>query len=86
MPIAEVLVLALIFYRLLPMVQALQQDAQQLLHMAPAAPTILGEGIKYAIRLPANRVLQERIGLSRVGRPPITASELPFETRWSPPT
>ena len=42
MPIAEVLVLALIFYRLLPMVQALQQDAQQLLHMAPAARTILG--------------------------------------------
>ena len=42
MPIAEVLVLALIFYRLLPMVQALQQDAQQLLHMAPAAQTILG--------------------------------------------
>jgi ATP-binding cassette subfamily C protein len=42
MPIAEVLVLALIFYRLLPMVQALQQDAQQLLHTAPAAGTILG--------------------------------------------
>jgi len=41
MPIAEVLVLGLIFYRLLPMVQGLQQDAQQLLHMAPAARTIL---------------------------------------------
>jgi ATP-binding cassette subfamily C protein len=42
MPVAEVLVLALIFYRLLPMVQALQQDAQQLLQVAPAARTILG--------------------------------------------
>ena len=41
MPIAEVLVLALIFYRLLPMVQVLQQDAQQLLHTAPAARTIV---------------------------------------------
>lgn len=41
MPVAEVLVLALIFYRLLPLVQALQQDAQQLLHTAPAARTIL---------------------------------------------
>ena len=41
MPIAEVLVLALIFYRLLPMVQVLQQDAQQLLHTAPAARTVV---------------------------------------------
>jgi ATP-binding cassette subfamily C protein len=40
MPIAQVLVLALIFYRLLPLIQALQQDAQQLLHVAPAAQTI----------------------------------------------
>ena len=37
MPMAEVLVLALIFYRLLPLVQSLQQGAQQLLHSAPAA-------------------------------------------------
>jgi ATP-binding cassette subfamily C protein len=41
MPIAQVLVLTLIFYRLLPLVQALQQTAQQLLHVAPAAQTIL---------------------------------------------
>jgi ATP-binding cassette subfamily C protein len=42
MPIAEVLVLALIFYRLLPMVHGLQQSAQQLLHVAPAAEAVLG--------------------------------------------
>ena len=41
MPVAEVLVLALIFYRLLPLAQSLQQAAQQLLHTAPAAYTIL---------------------------------------------
>jgi ATP-binding cassette, subfamily C, bacterial len=41
MPMAEVLVLALIFYRLLPLVQSLQQNAQQLLHAAPAARMIL---------------------------------------------
>jgi len=41
MPIAEVLVLSLIFYRLLPLVQATQQSSQQLLHAAPAAQTIL---------------------------------------------
>lgn len=41
-PPAEVLVLALIFYRLLPLVQTLQQSAQQLLHSAPAAQIIFG--------------------------------------------
>ncbi|MBG0792069.1 ABC transporter ATP-binding protein [Methylocystis sp. H62] len=41
MPMAEVLVLSLILYRLLPLLQSLQQDAQQLLHAAPAAQTIL---------------------------------------------
>lgn len=41
LPAAQVLVLALIFYRLLPQVQGLQQAAQQLLHVAPAARTIL---------------------------------------------
>ncbi len=41
MPVAQVLVLALIFYRLLPLVQSLQQAAQELLHVAPAAQTIL---------------------------------------------
>jgi ATP-binding cassette subfamily C protein len=41
MPIAEVLVLALILYRLLALVQSLQQGAQHLLHSAPAAHTIL---------------------------------------------
>jgi ATP-binding cassette subfamily C protein len=41
MPMAEVLVLALILYRLLPLVQSLQQGAQKLLHSAPAARTIL---------------------------------------------
>ena len=41
MPVAQVLVLALIFYRLLPLVQGLQQAAQHLLHVAPAARTIL---------------------------------------------
>lgn len=41
MPIAEVLALALIFYRLLPLIQGLQQTMQQLLHAAPAAQTIL---------------------------------------------
>jgi ATP-binding cassette subfamily C protein len=40
MPMAEVLVLALVFYRLLPLVQSLQQGAQQLLHSAPAAHRI----------------------------------------------
>ncbi len=42
LPLAEVLVLALIFYRLLPLVQSLQQAAQQLLHSAPAAQSVLG--------------------------------------------
>ncbi|CAJ0888697.1 Heterocyst differentiation ATP-binding protein HepA [freshwater sediment metagenome] len=37
MPTADVLVLALILYRLLPLVQGLQGDAQELLHAAPAA-------------------------------------------------
>jgi ATP-binding cassette, subfamily C, bacterial len=41
MPMAEVLVLALILYRLLPLVQSMQQGAQQLLHSAPAAHTIV---------------------------------------------
>ena len=39
----------------------------------PAPNAVVPEGIKYAIRFPANRVLQERIGhlLTRpVGRPP----------------
>ena len=35
--ISEVLVLALILYRLLPLVQGLQQSAQQVLHTAPSA-------------------------------------------------
>jgi ABC-type multidrug transport system fused ATPase/permease subunit len=62
MPVAEVLVLALIFYRLLPMVQALQQDAQQLLHMAPCAP-------------PAQR-RHPRHGLKRQSHPWRTGKEL----------
>jgi ATP-binding cassette subfamily C protein len=41
MPMAEVLVLALVFYRLLPLVQSLQQGAQQFLHSAPAVHTII---------------------------------------------
>lgn len=41
-PMAQVLVLALIFYRLLPLAQGLQQSAQQLLHLAPAAQSVLG--------------------------------------------
>ena len=41
MPMAEVLVLALILYRLLPLVQSLQQGAQQLLHSAPAVAGLL---------------------------------------------
>src|SRR5262249_7744034 len=41
MPVPEVLVLALILYRLLPLVRSLQQGQQQLLHSAPAAHTIL---------------------------------------------
>ena len=41
LPVAEVLVLALIFYRLLPLVQGLQQSAQQILHTSSAAQTIL---------------------------------------------
>lgn len=36
MPVADVLVLALILYKLLPLIQAAQQAAQQLLHAAPA--------------------------------------------------
>ena len=66
MPITEVLVLALIFYRLLPMVQALQQDAQQLLHMAPAARTILGisRACAAASETPAGQP-QQAFGLSR---------------------
>lgn len=48
MPMAEVLVLALIFYRLLPLVRSLQQGAQQLLHSAPAARTILDLSIACA--------------------------------------
>lgn len=41
MPMAQVLVLALVFYRLLPLVRSLQQASQELLHVAPAAQTIL---------------------------------------------
>jgi ATP-binding cassette, subfamily C, bacterial len=41
LPMAEVLVLALIFYRLLPLVQGLQQSAQQILHTSSAAQTVL---------------------------------------------
>jgi ATP-binding cassette subfamily C protein len=41
LPTAEVLVLALIFYRLLPLVQGLQQSAQQILHTSSAAQTLL---------------------------------------------
>jgi len=41
MPMEEVLVLALVLYRLLPLFQSLQEGAQQLLHSAPAAHTIL---------------------------------------------
>lgn len=41
MPAAQILVLALIFYRLLPLIRSLQQAAQELLHVAPAAETIL---------------------------------------------
>ena len=41
LPVAEVLVLALIFYRLLPLVQGLQQSAQQILHTSSAAHTVL---------------------------------------------
>src|SRR5262249_44333004 len=41
LPVAQVLVLTLISYRLLPMVQGLQQSAQQILHTSSAAQTIL---------------------------------------------
>jgi ATP-binding cassette subfamily C protein len=41
LPVAQVLVLTLIFYRLLPLVQGLQQSAQQILHTSSAAQTIL---------------------------------------------
>jgi hypothetical protein len=48
-----------------------------------------GEGIRYAIRLPANQVLQERIGhlLTRpVGRPPEPVGWWPrsYEGGWGP--
>jgi ATP-binding cassette, subfamily C, bacterial len=41
LPVAQVLVLTLIFYRLLPLVQGLQQSAQQVLHTSSAAQTLL---------------------------------------------
>jgi ATP-binding cassette, subfamily C, bacterial len=41
LPIADVLVLTLIFYRLLPLIQGLQQAAQELLHTSSAAQTCL---------------------------------------------
>ena len=41
MPVADVLLLALILYRLLPLVQSLQQTAQELMHLAPSAQAIL---------------------------------------------
>jgi ATP-binding cassette subfamily C protein len=40
LPIPEVLVLALIFYRLLPLMQSLQQAVQQVLYTAPAAQRV----------------------------------------------
>lgn len=42
LPLSDVLVLALIFYRLLPLFQRLQQSAQEMLHASSAAHTILG--------------------------------------------
>jgi ATP-binding cassette, subfamily C, bacterial len=41
LPVAEVLVLALIFYRLLPLVQGLHQSAQRILHTSAAVQTLL---------------------------------------------
>jgi ATP-binding cassette, subfamily C, bacterial len=41
LPVAQVLVLTLIFYRLLPLVQGLQQSAQQILHTSSAAQTLI---------------------------------------------
>ena len=40
--ISEVLVLALILYRLLPLMQSLQQAAQQVLHTAPSRSARFG--------------------------------------------
>ncbi len=40
MPVAQVLALTLIFYRLLPLIQGLQQTMQQLLHASPGAQTL----------------------------------------------
>jgi ATP-binding cassette subfamily C protein len=39
--ISEVLVLALVLYRLLPLIQSLQQAAQQVLHIAPSVRRVL---------------------------------------------
>jgi len=74
MPMAEVLVLVLILYRLLPLVQSLQQAAQHLVHLAPAAYTILDlvESCAAARETPHNQrqdgfSLQQGIRLEQVG-------------------
>jgi ATP-binding cassette subfamily C protein len=74
MPMAEVLVLVLILYRLLPLVQSLQQGTQELLHSVPAARTIfdLSEACAAARETPHDQPqdhfsLRQGIRLEHVG-------------------